>query len=186
MDFRNLLITKVYNIKVLNKNMKILDLGCGRNKIKDSIGVDIINYKGVDIVMDLNKFPYNFRDKTFDLIYCYDTIEHLEDITSIMKELYRILKDNGNIKIRVPHFSSLWAFSDPTHKHFFGYKSFDCYCGLEANYLNLFNIKSRNITFGRLFKFLEIFFNKFPGLYERRLAFIFQANDLFIVLGKKL
>ncbi len=166
--------------------MKTLDLGCGRNKIKDSIGVDIINYKGVDIVMNLNIFPYSFKDKTFDLIYCYDTIEHLDNITELMKELYRILKDDGEIKIRTPHFSSMWAFSDPTHKHFFGFKSFDCYCGLEANYLDLFKIKSKRITFGKLLKFLELFFNKFPGLYERRLAFIFQACDLFIILKKKL
>lgn len=164
----------------------ILDLGCGRSKIKGAMGVDIEEYSNIDIICDLNKFPYPFKDKKFNVINCHDILEHLDDLTKIMKELYRILKNNGEIKISAPHFTNLWAFSDPTHKHFFGYRTFEFYCGMQDNYLDLFKIKYRRITFGKFFKFLEIIFNKFPDIYESRFAFIFQASEIHVILKKKL
>ena len=165
--------------------MKTLDLGCGRRKLDGSIGIDIIKYSCVDIVHDLNKFPYPLKDREIDIINCDDILEHLEDITSVMKELHRILKDNGQIVIVAPHFSNLWSFSDPTHKHFFGYKSFEFYSGLQDNYLDIFKIKSRKITFGKFFKLFELFFNRFPELYERRFTFIVQASQIQVTLQKK-
>ena len=35
--------------------MKILDLGCGRNKLQGAFGVDFVELPGVDFVWDLNK-----------------------------------------------------------------------------------------------------------------------------------
>ena len=167
--------------------MKTLDIGCGKKKLKDSIGLDIVKYEGVDVISDLNKSHYPFKEKTFNIINCDDVLEHLEDLTLVLKELNRILKDNGKIIIRVPHFSNFWAFTDPTHKKFFGYKTFEYYCGMqEENCLNLFKISKRKITFGSFFKIFERLFNKFPGLYENRFAFIIQAYELHVVLEKKL
>lgn len=42
-----------------------------------------------------------------------------------MKELYRILKINGVVEIRVPHFTSKNNFIDPTHKKLFSFQLFD-------------------------------------------------------------
>ena len=41
-----------------------------------------------------------------------------------MGELRRILKPGGKIKIRVPHFTSVEAFADPTHIKRFSYLTF--------------------------------------------------------------
>ena len=35
--------------------MKILDLGCGRNKLKEAFGVDFVKLPRVDLVWNLNK-----------------------------------------------------------------------------------------------------------------------------------
>ena len=52
--------------------MKILDLGCGENKIKGAIGLDNVNLKSVDIVHDLIHFPYPFESKSIDIgIYAF-------------------------------------------------------------------------------------------------------------------
>ncbi len=166
--------------------MRTLDIGCGKSKIKNAIGVDIQYYNGVDILMDLEKLNYPFKNETFDLINCDDILEHLNNLTLVLEELHRILKKDGQIRIRVPHFSNFWAFTDPTHKRFFAYKTLEYYCGMqEENCLNLYKIKSRKITFGSFFKIFEKLFNKFPNLYENRFAFIIQAYELHIILEKK-
>jgi len=107
---------------------KIVNIGCGKTRIPGSIGVDrVMIEQYVDIVHDLNKVPYPFKDKSIDEIHSYHTLEHLQEPIKKMEELYRILKPGGLLHIRVPHFSSMGAFSDITHVRPFGYGSFDCF-----------------------------------------------------------
>tara|TARA_B100000029_G_scaffold290266_1_gene283889 strand:+ start:145 stop:723 length:579 start_codon:yes stop_codon:yes gene_type:complete len=105
--------------------MKILDLGCGENKVPNSIGLDNVLLPGVDIEHDLLNFPYPFENKSFDKIYLRHVIEHFnfKKINLIMNECYRILKNDGLLIITVPHVFSISAFIDPTHKSFFTFGS---------------------------------------------------------------
>ena len=48
---------------------KILDLGCGKNKIKGSIGLDNVPLNNVDIVHDLLSVPYPLQGNSFKRIY---------------------------------------------------------------------------------------------------------------------
>ena len=104
--------------------MKKLNLGCGRDTKKSYVNIDRMKVDGVDVIHDLNKFPYPFKDNTFDEIYCKHILEHLDDFTLVMDELYRISKNNAIIHIRVPFYNSYHAFRDPTHKTFFSYDTF--------------------------------------------------------------
>lgn len=106
----------------------ILNLGCGKTRIPDSIGMDIVPIEGyVDIVHDFNKLPYPLKAHSFDEIHMYHVLEHLQQPVKIMEELHRILKPGGVVFIRVPHFSSLAAFTDMTHVRPFAYLSFDIF-----------------------------------------------------------
>ncbi|MHA1728872.1 MAG: class I SAM-dependent methyltransferase [Promethearchaeota archaeon] len=105
---------------------KILDLGCGKNKVKNSIGFDCIDLDGVDIVGDLLE-PLPFENSEFDVVYLDNVLEHFDDITGILKEVHRITKPTGRILIMVPYYNSPLAFMDPTHKRAFNYKTFDYY-----------------------------------------------------------
>ncbi len=116
-------------------NKKILDVGCGNHKVPGATGVDFLKIPGVDIVHDLNKFPYPFKENTFDVIYANQVLEHLDaDLDRILFELCRICKPGGKIKITVPHALSVGAFSDPTHKRFFTYFTFDYFGNNEQSY----------------------------------------------------
>ncbi len=107
---------------------KILNIGCGKTKIPGSIGVDSVMVDGyVDIKHDLNIIPYPFEDNYADEIHIYHVLEHLSEPIKKLEELHRILKPGGVIYIRVPHFSSMGAFTDLTHKRPFGYLSFNCF-----------------------------------------------------------
>lgn len=78
-----------------------------------------------NILHDLRKLPMPFKKNTFDKIYASHIIEHLPDTVALMDELYRILKSNGILIIRVPHFSSRSAWFNPTHCRAFAIYTFD-------------------------------------------------------------
>ena len=105
--------------------MKILDLGCGDNKVEGAVGLDNITLSEVDIVHDLLHFPYPIKANSFDTIYLRHVIEHfnIDKINNIMNECYRILKKDGQLFIHVPHVFSIAAFTDPTHKQYFTFGS---------------------------------------------------------------
>ena len=98
---------------------KILDVGCGTAKINGAIGIDRVNLPGVDVVHDLNHFPWPFEDDNFDAIYMNDIIEHIPDTIRLMEECYRLLKPQGKLYIRVVYWNHKYPFSDPTHVKFF-------------------------------------------------------------------
>lgn len=98
-------------------NKKTLDIGCGKKKVEGADGLDFIALDTVDIVHDLNSFPYPIADGTYDEIYCNHILEHVDDLVSVMKEIYRIGKNGCKVFIRGPHGSCnkvIWI--DPTHK----------------------------------------------------------------------
>lgn len=104
---------------------KILDLGCGANRIENAIGMDKTKLKGVNVVHDAEKFPYPFKANYFDEVYCNHILEHLSDTVKTMEEIHRITKNDGSVFITVPHFSSKSAWIDPTHKKAFSLATFD-------------------------------------------------------------
>lgn len=103
----------------------VLDLGCGPNKRHENwIGVDQTNYFGVDLQGDVFDVIEAIEDESVDHIYSSHFFEHIDDISRLMKEITRILKVKGSLKVVVPHFSNPYFYSDYTHKTFFGLYSF--------------------------------------------------------------
>ena len=95
-----------------------LNLGCGYNKFPGYVNVDHDPKCEPDVVADLEqRLP--FEDNSVDEIIMFHVLEHLgQDVNvyfSIWKELYRILKHNGEIKITVPHWNHENFHHDPTH-----------------------------------------------------------------------
>lgn len=102
-----------------------LELGCGSYKRnKDAVGIDAIDHDCVDIVGDvydvLGKIPSN----SVSAVNSYHFFEHVEDLGTLMKELARIMKEDGLLVVVTPHFSNPYFYSDYTHKNRFGLYSF--------------------------------------------------------------
>jgi predicted SAM-dependent methyltransferase len=53
------------------------DIGCGANKLKGFIGVDIRPLPGVDIVFDLEKYPWPLPSDSASLVVCSHVLEHI-------------------------------------------------------------------------------------------------------------
>lgn len=95
---------------------KILDIGCGPYKIPGATGMDAVNMKWVDIVHNLEVYPYPIKDNTFDEIHGQHIIEHIRDLIPFVQELCRIAKPGARIIFRAPHASCSYSSrSDPTH-----------------------------------------------------------------------
>ena len=84
-----------------------LNCGCGRGGQEDifgaSIGIDIsfenirslIQRGGQGVVADMENLP--FKDQTFDLVYGFGILHHLNDIRKGVSEAARVLKNGGHI-----------------------------------------------------------------------------------------
>jgi SAM-dependent methyltransferase len=64
---------------------------------------------------DLNQLPV--RSKSFGLIIAMDILEHLEDDANGIRELYRVLKNEGTLILTVPAFGFLWGIQDVVTGH---------------------------------------------------------------------
>lgn len=103
--------------------MKKLNLGCGKDIKSDCINLDCASLPGVDKIHNIENLPLPFKKNDFDVIYCFNILEHI-DYIPVMRDIHRILKDNGILHIRVPHFTSRANYMDPTHKKRFSFETF--------------------------------------------------------------
>ena len=170
--------------------VKKLNLGCGNNLKKGWINLDYNPQYSPEVIHNLDKFPYPFKNQEFDVIYCSHILEHVEDFFKTMEELFRILKREGVLHIRVPHFSNGMGYSDLTHKRFFGWNTFEYY--IKGYYNKEFGFKiieQRYNWLGEKRKvgnlLLSWFFNIMPKqFYERFLCWIFPVGEIQLVLKK--
>jgi len=100
-----------------------LDLCCGPRKPEGYLGIDILQFKGVDRVHDLN-YGIPFPDEHFDEVRAHDAIEHIESGKMLFNEIWRVLKDGGLVDILVPSTDGRGAFQDLTHVSYWNENSF--------------------------------------------------------------
>jgi SAM-dependent methyltransferase len=169
---------------------KILDIGCGKHKWPGSVGLDIAPLEGVDVVHDLNQFPYPFPDNSFDRIRVIHVIEHIQSIPRTMEEIHRIARHGAQIDIETPHYTDASSWQDPSHVWHLNTRSFDFFLADHAsNYYSKarFEVEWSYVMLLKLYKWLGIEFlvnleNKVPSC--RFLRKFWEQYLCFIVRGK--
>ncbi len=169
-------------MKSLDKNLKVLDLGCGDGwqtniygKFFDVTGLDISE---VRIKRARNNFPdrkfitgdiYNLelKQKSFDVVLMSELIEHLEEPERALRQAYTVVKDSGYVVIDTPSRSNLtdmflrllgrnpmWGLTiDKTHVAF--YSQQEVVSLLEKSGFSLIKVKG-----GPVFRFNSRPFNR--------------------------
>lgn len=168
---------------------EVIEIGCGygsnirliknnRNDVEcyaldnSSVAIELVREEVPNAFLsDCRKTP--FADNKFDLIFSAGLMEHFRDEKPFLKEMKRILKENGYIITFVPARFSLWKFYELLHFWFwswqYGYEKSYTYCGLKSLFanngfsivemlgtdpfsINGFIMKLFNITYSPVFK----------------------------------
>lgn len=163
---------------------RILNLGCGAKHIAGAVNLDITPDTNPDVVHDLNQRPWPFETGSFDDVRMMDVLEHLDDVIATFEELHRVTRPGGVVRITVPHFSSANAFTDPTHRHYFGWYSCDYVTGEhEFSFYTRARFRSRHRTLmfqpGLLNRLVRRWALRDPARYEGRWTWMFPAWYLY-------
>jgi SAM-dependent methyltransferase len=92
-NLKKLLVSKLINPLCIN-------LGSGQDNFEGYVNIDYGNYEHVNIVANIKKTP--FIDNCTDLIISNSVLEHIDNPSEVVNEIFRILKPNGKAYICVP------------------------------------------------------------------------------------
>ena len=105
----------------------ILNLGCGKNIMPEAINVDIFPGEGVNRVCDIS-VSLPFQDQSMTHVHAYYILCQICDpqkFKHVMNEIWRVLKPNGWLYVRVPDARFPAAWQDPMDCRRFVKESFD-------------------------------------------------------------
>ena len=122
---------------ILNTGGIFLDIGCGANKQEGWIGMDVRPLPGVDIVQDVESFPWPLPDNSVKAAMASHLVEHLNPhkfgFVNFMNEVWRVMQPFGEFAIVVPHGSSQGYIQDPTHCNPCNEATWDYFCPERAS-----------------------------------------------------
>lgn len=106
--------------------MSKLNLGCGTDYRQGWINIDSGNVK-VDIHHDLEEIPWPLETSSVDEVVMIHVLEHIsrDKFIGVVRELYRVCKNNATINIDAPYAGSDNFWTDPTHKMPLTVRTFD-------------------------------------------------------------
>jgi SAM-dependent methyltransferase len=111
-----------------------VNLGAGSMPEPGWVNVDIVKVDGVDVVHDLDVFPWPFADGEAERIKAFDVYEHVNEPLAFMRECHRILRKGGVLAIHTAYWKNPDSYRDPDHKRFLTEESFDYW--VPGTYLN--------------------------------------------------
>jgi len=96
-----------------------LNMGCGFKKLNDHWNVDQEARCNPDQVLDLEVTPWPYEDDFFDKITADNILEHIGQnpkvFTNVIKEMYRVSKDQAEWYVQFPHHRCDLFWDDYTH-----------------------------------------------------------------------
>jgi 2-polyprenyl-3-methyl-5-hydroxy-6-metoxy-1,4-benzoquinol methylase len=113
-------IKKIISMAKIKKSDSVLDLGCGEGfllsmlpQTKKITGIDIskhalsrakniVENKGLKANLFFGDAQNLNVNETFDKIMCSEVLEHVPKPRTVMKNIHKILKDNGTLVVSIP------------------------------------------------------------------------------------
>lgn len=149
-----------------------LNLGCGTDIRAGYKNYDVVKVDGADGIIDLNK-KLPFKDNSIEEILCLDTIEHLQTSPiNVLKEFYRVLKENGTAIIRVPFCRHPSAYSMDHIRYFMPYSFDGIHSPENGEYPHMF----RGMNFKLSYETSSELLNRMKSirLFDRHIGWIFM------------
>jgi len=161
----------------MSKNTrKILDVGCGKKKYPNSLGIDSNPKSDADIVANIEKGLPSAAN-SFNLVYSNHVLEHIDPkkLVFVLEEIWRVTKPKGKIKIIVPHFSGAGSYTNPTHLRmgfssqlfsFFQSNEYEGKASFKISKIRLAKGRTRNSLLNTILRLIEFFANLSPSFCE--------------------
>jgi SAM-dependent methyltransferase len=119
-------------LRSLPRSSRVLDAACGLGQLASRLAEAGHRPVGADgefaaalhtrrvahvpaVVADMTRLP--FRSETFDAITSGETLEHLDDDRTAVRELARVAHRGAPCVVTVPALQSLWSASDVYYEH---------------------------------------------------------------------
>lgn len=212
-------IQREWHIKKLNtlidnvelKNKFVLDAGCGSGAIsgeiakksKRLIGIDInphaVKYAQSKKIHNANFVASNvedipFGDNSFDIITCFDVLDHCINPRKTLGEFYRVLNKNGLVFLIVQNHTIIWRFVESMWDRFGAGRDYG-HVHVSRFTKRTMEIESKNSQF-ELKKIFSIHHLSpliaigkpwnYPKIIERTLGKSNFGFSVAVILGKKL
>lgn len=102
----------------------LLNLGCGPKHIPGMVNVDNEALFKPDKEVNLERFPWPWKNQSVDGILASHILEHMPDWERFLRECVRILKPGGMLEIAVPHHHDIVSMTEVGHLHVFTPETF--------------------------------------------------------------
>lgn len=142
------------------------------NKYGNIIGIDIseeslniCRKRDITNLVQADAMYLPFKDNTFDLVFSFDSFEHLDNDESSISRLSNIIKSCGTMIITVPAFMFLWSTHDESFHHVRRYRKNELKEKLERYGFDVEYITYWSTTFF------------FPVFIFRKLKNLFRDNN---------
>jgi predicted SAM-dependent methyltransferase len=96
-----------------------LNLGCGPKRLEGWINADKAALFKPDQLVDLERFPWPWKDSSAEEVLLHHVLEHLgqtpDTFIGVMKELWRVCAPDARVRVYVPDPRHESFLGDPTH-----------------------------------------------------------------------
>lgn len=172
------MLTIDYDLVGIKSGERVLDVGCGEGrhsweackqndclvyaldigeanlkKAQDSFRLldNAGEFKGKWILINGDIISLPFKDASFDKVVCSEVLEHIPDDHGGIRELVRVLKDDGILAVSVPSYSPeaiCWKLSREYHDvpggHVRIYKAGELMSKLRQNNLHIYAVRHKH------------------------------------------
>lgn len=96
-----------------------INLGAGNDIRSGYVNHDMVGLEGIDVVHDLNSYPWPWPSNSVSELIIKDVLEHLDELIPALEEINRVLIPGGVARVKVPYWNGWSRHADPTHKRGF-------------------------------------------------------------------
>ena len=172
------MLTIDYDLIGIKDGEQVLDVGCGEGRhsweackrndcLVCALDIEEVNLKkahyalylmeqqgetrGKWLIVNGNITSLPFKNASFDKVICSEVLEHVPDDIQGIRELVRVLKDNGTLAVSVPSYLTetiCWKLCRDYHDRPGGhtriYKASELISKLQQNNLNIFAVRHKH------------------------------------------
>jgi len=128
---RNIVTSLLRRFASKSRPLRVADVGCGMGANLETLGefgwvvgldssataLGFSRQRGFPRLLAAALPSLPFPDAKFDIVCALDVIEHIDDDTAAVRELWRVCKPGGLLVVTVPAYEWLWSEHDDVNEH---------------------------------------------------------------------